>query len=74
MGEMVRKASTEEIINHWMLAISCILLIITGYAFLFKLEQIGAVFGGFNGHEGRAQLGRRGIHCLLVRDVVQLSP
>jgi formate dehydrogenase subunit gamma len=49
MGEMVRKASTEEIVNHWTLAISCILLIITGYAFLFQLEQIGAVFGGFNG-------------------------
>jgi formate dehydrogenase subunit gamma len=49
MGEMVKKASTEEIINHWILAISCILLIISGYAFLFKLEQIGAVFGGFNG-------------------------
>ena len=49
MSEMVRKASAEEIINHWILAISCILLIITGYAFLFKLTQIGAAFGGFNG-------------------------
>jgi formate dehydrogenase subunit gamma len=49
MGEMVRKASTEEIINHWILAVSCILLIVSGYAFLFQLEQIGAVFGGFNG-------------------------
>ncbi len=49
MGEMVRKASTEEIINHWMLAVSCLLLVLTGYAFLFKLQPIGAVFGGFNG-------------------------
>ena len=45
MGEMVRKASTEEIINHWILAISCILLIITGYGFVFKLEGIYAMFG-----------------------------
>jgi len=45
MGEMVRKASTEEIVNHWIMAISCILLIITGYAFLFKLEQVYALFG-----------------------------
>jgi len=48
MSEMVRKASVEEIINHWIMAISCILLIITGYGFLFKLEQMNAVFGSFN--------------------------
>ncbi len=47
MSEMVKKASTEEIINHWILAVSCILLIITGYGFLFQLKGIGAVFGGF---------------------------
>ncbi len=46
MSEMVRKASTEEIVNHWILAVSCLLLMITGYAFLFKLEPIYAVFGG----------------------------
>jgi formate dehydrogenase subunit gamma len=45
MGEMVRKSSTEEIINHWILAISCILLIITGYGFLFQIKQLYAVFG-----------------------------
>ncbi len=45
MGEMVRKASVAEIINHWILAGSCILLIITGYAFVFKIEQIYALFG-----------------------------
>jgi formate dehydrogenase subunit gamma len=45
MSEMVRKASVEEIINHWILAGSCIILIITGYGFLFKIEQIYALFG-----------------------------
>ena len=45
MAEMVKKASVEEIVNHWIMAISCILLIITGYAFLFKLEQVYALFG-----------------------------
>ena len=49
MSEMVRKASNEEIINHWIMAVSCILLIITGYGFLFQLKGLGAVFGGFNG-------------------------
>ncbi len=48
MSEMVRKASKEEIINHWILAFSCILLIITGYGFLFQIKGIGAIFGGFN--------------------------
>lgn len=48
MAEMVRKSSSDEILNHWILALSCILLIVTGYAFLFKLEAIGSVFGGFN--------------------------
>ena len=45
MGELIRKATTEEIINHWLMAVSCILLIITGYGFLFKLEGIYALFG-----------------------------
>jgi len=48
MSEMVRKASTEEIINHWLLAGSCIVLIVTGYGFLFHLNAVGAAFGGFN--------------------------
>ncbi len=42
---MVRQASVAEIINHWILAGSCILLIITGYGFVFKIEQIYALFG-----------------------------
>lgn len=45
MSQMVRKATTAEIVNHWMLAVSCIMLIITGYAFVFKIEGIYALFG-----------------------------
>ena len=41
----VVKATPGEIVNHWILAASCILLIITGYAFVFKIEGIYAVFG-----------------------------
>ncbi|EKD38360.1 MAG: hypothetical protein ACD_75C00763G0003 [uncultured bacterium] len=48
MSEMIRKSSVDEVLNHWILAGSCILLMITGYAFLFHVEPIGAVFGGFN--------------------------
>lgn len=48
MAEMVRKSSVGEVINHWILAGSCILLMISGYAFLFHIEAIGAVFGGFD--------------------------
>ena len=49
MAEMVRKSSVDEIINHWILAGSCILLIITGFAFLFHLQPISSLFGGPNG-------------------------
>jgi formate dehydrogenase subunit gamma len=42
---MLRKATTAEIVNHWILAVSCFLLIITGYGFLFKVESIYAFFG-----------------------------
>ena len=48
MTEMVRKSSGDEILNHWVLAASCILLIISGYGFLFQTEAIGSLFGGFN--------------------------
>lgn len=47
MAEMVRKSSGSEILNHWILAISCIMLIISGYGFLFHTEGIGSLFGGF---------------------------
>ena len=49
MGEMIRIARTDEIINHWILTASCILLIVTGYGFLFQITQVGALFGGFHG-------------------------
>jgi len=48
MAEMVRKSSVDEILNHWILAGSCILLMITGFAFLFHMESVASVFGGFN--------------------------
>ncbi len=48
MAEMVRKSSVDEILNHWILAGSCILLSITGFSFLFHLEPVNAVFGGVN--------------------------
>jgi formate dehydrogenase subunit gamma len=47
MENMIRKESGFGIFNHWILAISCILLAVSGYGFLFKIEAIGAVFGGF---------------------------
>jgi formate dehydrogenase subunit gamma len=45
---MIRKESRFNIFNHWFLAVSCILLMITGYGFLFRVEEIGWAFGGFN--------------------------
>jgi len=47
MDKMVRKATGFEIFNHWVLGISCLLLALSGYAFLFHLEGIGGLFGGF---------------------------
>ena len=48
MSEIIRKSSVDEIFNHWVLAGSCILLSITGFAFLFHLEPVNALFGGMN--------------------------
>ncbi len=45
---MIKKATTFEIINHWALAVSFFVLTVSGYAFLFQIEQVGSVFGGFN--------------------------
>ena len=41
MAEMVRKSSVDEIINHWLLAGSCILLALTGFAFLAFVSALG---------------------------------
>lgn len=48
MEQMIRKETRLNIVNHWCLAVSCILLSITGFGFLFRIEAIGSVFGGFN--------------------------
>lgn len=47
MAEMVRKTSVGEIFNHWVLAGSCILLSLTGFTFLFHLDGVATVFGGY---------------------------
>ncbi|KAF0178742.1 MAG: formate dehydrogenase gamma subunit [Nitrospirae bacterium] len=47
-NDMITMATGFERLCHWSLAISCILLIISGFGFLFKIEAIGAAFGGFN--------------------------
>ncbi len=47
-NNMIKKASAFEILNHWALAVSFFVLTVSGYAFLFHLEQVGSVFGGFN--------------------------
>lgn len=46
--KMIRKESRLGIVNHWTMAVSCILLMISGYGFLFRVELIGVLFGGFN--------------------------
>ncbi len=46
-NDLVRKESAFGILNHWALALSCILLTISGFGFLFKIEGIGNAFGGF---------------------------
>lgn len=48
MAEMVRKSSVDEVVNHWILAGSCLLLMLTGFAFLFQLDPVAGVFGGWN--------------------------
>ena len=47
MPNLIRKANAFEILNHWLLALSCLVLALQGYAFLFHIEGIGALFGGF---------------------------
>ncbi len=48
MSKMIKKANAFEIINHWVLAVSCFILTISGFGFLFHLEPVGALFGDFN--------------------------
>ncbi|MCE5312771.1 MAG: formate dehydrogenase subunit gamma [Nitrospiraceae bacterium] len=46
-NNMVVMATAAERVFHWMFAISCLLLTLTGFAFLFKNASIAGVFGGF---------------------------
>jgi len=47
-GSMIRKASAFNILNHWVMAASFLILAVSGFGFLFHLEQLNAVFGSFN--------------------------
>jgi len=47
-NNMVKKANAFEIMNHWALAISFFILVISGFGFLFHLEQLNSVFGSFS--------------------------
>jgi formate dehydrogenase subunit gamma len=46
-NDMLQKETSSSILNHWVLAISCLLLSLSGFAFLFHIEAIGTLFGGF---------------------------
>ena len=48
MSNMVKKATAFEILNHWVLAASFFILVISGFGFLFHLEQMNSIFGSFN--------------------------
>jgi formate dehydrogenase subunit gamma len=47
MDNMVKKYNAIEILNHWVLALSCIALSVQGFGFLFHMEPVGSFFGGF---------------------------
>lgn len=48
MSNMVRKASVFEILNHWVMAVSFFILTVSGFGFLYHIEGVGSIFGGFN--------------------------
>ena len=48
MTKMVRKANAFEILNHWVSVISFFILAVSGFGFLFHLEQLNSIFGDFN--------------------------
>jgi formate dehydrogenase subunit gamma len=48
MSNMVRKATAFEILNHWALAGSFFILAVSGFGFLFHLEELNLIFGSFN--------------------------
>jgi formate dehydrogenase subunit gamma len=45
--DLLTKETSSSILNHWVLAISCLLLCLSGVGFLFKVQAIGSLFGGF---------------------------
>ncbi|MDI6728869.1 MAG: formate dehydrogenase subunit gamma [Thermodesulfovibrionales bacterium] len=47
-NQMIKKANAFEILNHWLLAGSFFILTITGFGFLFHLQQVVAIFGSAN--------------------------
>lgn len=47
-NNMVKKANSFKIFNHWVLTVSFFILTLSGFGFLFHIEQIGSIFGGFN--------------------------
>lgn len=46
--KMIKKANIYEILNHWLLTVSFFTLTVSGFGFLFQIEWIGSLFGGFN--------------------------
>ena len=48
MNNMIRKTSPFEILNHWVMAISFFILVISGFGFLFKIEMMNSIFGSFH--------------------------
>ncbi|MCL5061822.1 MAG: cytochrome b/b6 domain-containing protein [Nitrospiraceae bacterium] len=47
-NQMIKKANAFEILNHWLLAGSFLILTLSGFGFLFHLQQVVAIFGSAN--------------------------
>jgi len=47
-NQMIKKANAFEILNHWLLAGSFLILTLSGFGFLFHLQQVVAIFGSTN--------------------------
>lgn len=45
---MIRKAGVFEIVNHWAMSITFLILGATGFGFLFHMETLNMIFGDFN--------------------------
>ncbi len=48
MSNMIKKTSAFEIVNHWAMAISFFILVISGFGFLFHLDIMNSIFGSFS--------------------------